>query len=403
MVKYSYKVVDAEGNMHSGTMEARSEGDVISALNARNQYIIEVTGGAKQSFLNKDIQIGGSVKLDDIVIFCRQLSALLKAGVPLDRALTTLQAQTEKPKMKEEILKLSAQIKQGSVTSAAMAEQSNIFPEILVRAIEAGEKTGNLDDAFLKMADYFHKSLNLQRRVKGAMAYPFVILFLTFGIAGGLLVFLIPEFAMFLEEAGGELPGLTQFYMNLSDFLVDYWYFVLAGFAGIAVVVRWWLRTPPGKMIFDTFKLSIPKVKVLLREIITARFSRSFSSMVSSGITIIEGLEIAAGAMGNKLAEQKVLEIIGEVKKGSPVSEQLRKTDMFPEMMLSMLSVGEETGTIDDMLIKVADYYEEVADNAIGKLLAMLPPVMIILVAALVGSIVLAMYLPVLDAITTAM
>jgi len=403
MESYRYKVVDTEGNIHHGTMDAKSEGEVLALLNARNQYAIEVEPAAKKSVFTKDINIGigNKITVANIVIFCRQIYALIKSGMPVDRALTTLQAQTESKKMKEEIIKLNAQIKQGSVMSAAMAEQPNAFPEILVRAVEAGEKTGNLDESFLRMATYFHKTLVLQRKIRGAMAYPIIVLVLVFGISLFLMVVVIPEFATFLEAAGGELPGLTVFYMNMSNWLVDYWYIFVGVTVGIVLLVRWWLKTPAGGAQFDSFKLSIPKANKLVAQILTARFSRSFSSMVSSGITIIEGLEIAATSMNNKFAERKVLEIIGEVKKGSPVSEQLRTIEVFPEMMLSMLSVGEETGSIDEMLVKVADYYEEEAEAAIDKLLSMIPPFMIIIIAALVGSIVLAMYLPVLDAMVT--
>jgi len=399
MESYRYKVVDAEGKIHNGAMNAKSENEVIAFLRTRNQFTIEIDKASKKSFITQDIKIGtGNVNVVSIVIFCRQLAAMLKAGMPLDRALTTQQAQTENKYMKEALAKLNAQIKQGIVMSRAMSEQSKAFPDILVRAVEAGEKTGNLDESLLRMATHFHKMLTLKRKVNGAMTYPIVVLILTFMIATFLIVWMIPQFAAFLETAGGELPGLTMFFVNLSDLVREYWYIFIAVIASVIYVFKRWLSTIKGRTQFDTLKLKLPKAGKLVMEIITARFTRTFSSMVASGITIVEAIEISASSMNNKYAEDKVMEIIEEVKKGSPVSEQLRSTRVFPEMMLSMLTVGEETGSIDEMLIKVADYYDAESEAALDKLLAMLGPLMIILVAAVVGTIVLAMYLPIFDA-----
>ena len=399
---YRYKIADTDGKIHTGTMSARSESEVIAFLRARNQFAIEIERDVKKSFLTQDIKIGsGRVGTIAIVVFCRQIAAMLKAGMPIDRALTAQLGQTESLGMREALTKLIAQIKQGMVMSRAMAEQPKVFPEILVRAVEAGEKTGNLDNAFIRMATYFHKALALRRKVNGAMAYPLVVLALTFAISAFLIVVIIPEFAMFLQTSGGELPGLTMFFVNLSDLVREYWYAFIAGMAIIAYGTKLVLGTPTGRLKFDTFKLKIPKVNRLVCEILTARFTRTFSAMVASGIPIVEAIEVSASSMNNKYAQNKVLAVIEEVKKGSPVSEQLRSAKVFPEMMLSMLAIGEETGSMDEMLGKVADYYDEESEAALDKLLAMLGPLMIVMVAAVVGTIVLAMYLPIFDAMTT--
>ena len=398
MDTFVYKAIDEGGRIYTGDMESNSESDVLSLLQSRNQFAITIEKKEKKSFLSRDIKIGTGVKTLDLVTFCRQLSAMLKAGMPLDRALFTQQAQTENPAMREAIANLSAQIKKGLVMSSAMAEQPKIFPEIFVRAVEAGEKTGDLDEALLRMATHFHKMLVLTRKVKGAMMYPGVVLIITFLMATFMVVWMIPQFAGFLEAAGGELPGLTMFFVNLSDSVREFWYFYIAGIAAIIVSVKVLLGSAKGQLKFDTLKLVLPKVGRLVKEIMTAKFTRTFSSMIASGVTIVEALEISAESMNNSYAEKRVLNIVEEIKKGSSVSDQLRSTGVFPEMMISMLTVGEETGQIDEMLIKVADYYDEESAAALDKLLAIIGPVMILLVAGVVGTIVVAMYLPIFDA-----
>jgi len=396
---YKYKFVGMDGKVQDGVMSAKSENEVIEFLRSRNQFALEIEQEGKKSIFTKDVKVGvGRVNLISLVIFCRQLAAMLKAGMPLDRAMSTQQSQTENKAMRDALQKLDSQIKQGMVMSVAMAEQPKAFPSIFVRAIEAGEKTGNLDNALIRMATHFHKMLVLRRKIRGAMSYPLIVLALTIAIASFLIIWAIPQFADFLG-ADGDLPALTQFYVNLSDALRTFWWAFILGIVGSIFGVRTLLRSDEGRVAFDRLKIKIPKAGRLVREILSARFTRTFSSMVASGITIVDAIEISATSMGNKYVEDKVLEIIDEVKKGAPVSDQLRSIDVFPPMMVSMLAVGEETGSIDEMLGKVADYYEEESEAALDKLLAMINPLMMVLIAAIVGSIVLAMYLPMFEAI----
>jgi len=400
---YKYKTVDASGRTQSGVLAAKSEVEVASYLREKDLFAISIEKMAKQNLLTKDVSIGSKrVKIVHLVIFCRQLSAMLKAGMPLDKSLTTQIRQTESKVMKKALITLSGQIQQGVLMSRAMYDQPNIFPKILINSVEAGEKTGHLDDALVKMGDYFYKQDIIKKKIKGAMWYPMAILIFTIGIATALIVLAVPAFAGVIIDSGGTVPGITQFYLDLSDSIRAYWYIYLLVIAALIFGVRRWLSTNKGRTSFDRVKLRLPKVKKLVKQIIAARFSRTFASMVTSGLSIIESIEIAGESLNNNYAENKVIAIIDEVKKGEPASKHLEATGIFPIMMVSMLSVGEEVGEIEDMMIKVADYYDEEATSAIDKLIALINPLMIVFVAGIVGSIVLALYMPLLDSILTA-
>jgi len=401
---FNYKSVDAKGTVSSGTMVGNSEKDIASFLNQNGQYPIDIYEEGKKSVLSQDIQLGsGRVKTVHVIVFCRQLAAMLKAGMPLDRALTTQQGQTENRQMRAAVAKLTAQVKQGKVMSDAMEEQPKVFPEILVRTIRAGEKTGNLDNALLQMGNHFHKIDAIKRKAKGAMIYPIACLTLTLAIATFLIVWAVPQFADNLSATGGDLPGITQFFVNLSDSIQQWWFIYIGSIVLVVVLLKAWLSTPSGKTIFGMLSLTIPGIKKLIKEIITAKFTRTFSSMIASGISIVEALEISADSMDNRHAEIKARNIIKSVEEGAVVSVQLRETGVFPEMMLSMLAVGEETGSIDEMLVSVAEYYDEESMAAIDKLLALMNPIMILLLAGIVGTIAIAIYLPMLEMVTAVM
>jgi len=401
---FIYKVIDSNGNISSGTMAGNTENEIVSYLSQNGQYPIEVREEGKKTVLTQDIQIGsGVVQRVHVIVFCRQLAAMLKAGMPLDKALATQHSQTANKQMKAAVAKLTASVKQGTSMSGAMAEQPKVFPDILVRTVAAGERTGNLDNSLLQMGNHFHRMDAITRKAKGAMVYPVACLTLTLAIAAFLIVWAVPQFAANLQETGGDLPGITQFFVNISD-SVRAWWFIYIGVTVLVIILsKWWLSTPVGKSAFGQLSLSLPLVKNLVREIITAKFTRTFSSMVASGISIVEALELSADAMDNRYAELKTKAIVSNIKEGEAVSVSLRTTNVFPEMMLSMLSVGEETGSIDEMLESVSEYYDEESMAAIDKLLALINPIMILVLAVVVGSIALAIYLPMLESITTAM
>ena len=403
MPNFVYKAVDAKGAITNGKMAGNSDRDVITFLRQEGQYPIDVHEEGKSSVLAKDIQIGsGKVKKVHVIVFCRQLAAMLKAGMPLDRALTTQQGQTEDKTMRVAVAKLTALVKQGNTMSDAMAEQPNAFPEILARSVAAGERTGNLDTSLLQMGNHFHRMDAITRKAKGAMMYPIACLTLTFAIAAFLIVWAVPQFAENLSDQGGELPGITQFFVNISDSIQNWWYIYIGIIVLFVVLLRTWLSTEGGKRIAGKLVLSLPKIKTLVKQILTAKFSRTFSSMVACGLSIIDALELAVDSMDNRYAEIKTKAVVPEIREGTAVSICLRRTEVFPEMMLSMLAVGEETGSIDEMLESVSEYYDEESMAAIDKLLALINPIMILVLAVVVGSIALAIYMPMLEAITTA-
>ena len=404
MQTFRYKATDVSGMTRTGVLNAESENEIINMLREKALRPVSIQQVEQTSTdLDQFALFKKKVKLVDISVFCRQLSAMLKAGMALDRAISTQILQTENKTLKESLTKVSSQVKQGNPLSKCFAEQPTIYPKLLVNMVEAGEITGDMDGALTRMATHFEKENKINRRIKGAMMYPIVLLTLTIVVAIALLVFVIPQFSGLFQAAGGGLPGLTQFVVNISDFIKGYWYILIIVLIAIVVGIKYWLKTTNGRFTFDSWKLKLPIVKKPMQQIVTARFTRTLSTMLSSGISLVHSMESAAETSNNVLVVKKIGEALEDLKQGAPLTMQLRKTELFPEMMLSMIGIGEETGEMDSMLSKTADYYDEEFDSAIGKLLSLLEPLLIIFMAGVIGFIVIAMYMPIFDLATTVM
>ena len=391
---FKYRALDASGQMLSGVIAAGSESEAISLIRGRNQRLIQLMAEEPKA---QDIELPflkPKVKLVDLTMFCKQLSTMLGAGVPVNRALDIQIAQTVNKKLKDTLQKVSSSIKQGMPLSKAMRQFPEDFPPLMLNMIEAGELTGKLDEVLARLYVNYAKENAINKKVCNAMIYPMLLGFLTLAVMILMLTVVLPMFADMFSSSGGALPLPTRIMMAISDSLRNYWYIYIAVIGSAVFLLKWYVKTTDGRYNFDQIKLTAPIISGLMKEIITARFTRTLSTLLGSGISIIKALESATEITNNMVVSESMVSVINDVKKGMSVSSLLKRVPVFPPMMLSMVSVGEETGALDDMLEKTADYYDEELESAIAKMVALIEPVMIVFMGVGIGAIVIAMYLP---------
>jgi len=392
---YKYRAVDVNGYKVTGELTAKSSQEVIDLLHERTCRPINIEEKVKTAKEFGQVEIiSKKVKTKDLVVFCRQLSTMLRAGLALDKAMRLLIGQTSHKTLNSVLEEVSTRIGQGVSLSSAMKEHETVFPRILVNMIEAGELTGGLDIALVRMADYFAKQNKINNKVKGAMIYPAILICLTLVVFTGLMLFIVPIFIDLFESSGIEMPVITRFLISVSKGMTSYWYLYLAGVAGIVYGIKAFLAWDKGRQWFDMRKLTLPLVRGPMRQLVTARFTRTLSTLLSSGIQLVNALGSAAETVNNVIIEKAVIETAEDVKKGVSLTAQLEKIPYFPRMMTSMVGIGEESGELDGMLEKTADYYDEEADAAIKKLTSFIEPLALLMVGIVVGVVVIAMYLP---------
>jgi len=392
---YRYRAVNVNGHRITGELTAKSSQEVIDLLHERDCRPTNIEEKVKTAKEVGQIDIiPKKVKTKDLTIFCRQISTMLRAGLPLDKAMRLLIGQTSHKTLKQAMEEVSTKISQGVSLSSAMKEHAKVFPKILVNMIEAGELTGGLDIALVRMADYFAKQNKINNKIKGAMIYPIILLCMTVLVFVGLMIFIVPIFIELFDSSGTEMPAITRFLISISEGMTTYWYLYLGAVVGIVYGVRTFLAWEKGRNWFDTCKLTLPLVRGPMQQLVTARFTRTLSTLLSSGIQLVNAMVSAAETVNNTIVEKAVIEAAEDVKKGVPLAAQLEKIPYFPPMMTSMVGIGEESGELDGMLEKTADYYDEEADAAIKKLTSFIEPLALVLVGVVVGVVVIAMYLP---------
>jgi type IV pilus assembly protein PilC len=378
-----------------GALSAASESEAINIVRGRKLRLIQLD---VEDDKPKDIELPflqPKVKVSDISMFCKQLSTMLKAGVPLSRALDIQSTQTVNKVLMNAVVQVSSYIKQGMPLSKAMRQFPKVFPLLLLNMIEAGELTGKLDEVLASMNIHYDKENKLNNKIRGAMIYPMVLGCLTILIIIVMLTYVMPMFASMFTSMVLPLP--TRILLGLSDSLRNFWFMYIIVIGGSVLGFRLFIQSNSGRHIYDQTKLSIPKIKGLMTSIITARFTRTLSTLLSSGISIIKALESAAEITNNVIVMDSMAGVVNDVKKGVSLSSLLRRARIFPPMMVSMLSVGEETGAIDEMLSKTADYYDEELETSLSSLVSLLEPLMIVFMGVMVGLIVIAMYLPMFE------
>ncbi len=396
MATYAFKAVDLAGVPARGELEAPDKQAVTDQLRQRGLIILDIneqkTAVTSQDLFDRFKKISGR----DLTVMTRQLATMVASGMSILRAFHVLEEQTENDKLKGILATVRTDIEAGISLSDALAKHPDVFNRLYVSMARTGEMAGMLEDALMRVAEQLEKQDSLRRQVRSAMAYPMMIGIFSLVVLLALVAFLIPVFEdVFQEQEGAKLPFVTQITVTASHALTGQWYLILAGTIGLTFLVKKWKKSEMGTAQWDTIKLKIPaKIGDVIHKIALARWSRTFSGLVHAGVPILQAIEITGATAGNVHIERAMDEVRDSVQKGGTIAEPLRKNHMFPTMVAHMVGVGEETGNLDGMLGKIADFYEDEVAAVVKALTSILEPVMIILVGAIVGFIVISMYLP---------
>ncbi len=393
-LNFAYKAVDGAGLPQKGMISGISESAVMAELKTRGFQVMRLD--EKKSGLKMELSIlPKRVKAAELTIMTRQLATMVSSGMTLLRAFYVLEDQVENPKLKDTLSAVREDIEAGANFSDALEKHPKVFNPLYVAMIRAGEAGGVLEQAMDRTADQLEKDDELRRQVKGAMAYPAVVLTFAMATLLGLIAFIVPVFVGVFKDFGGELPLITKFTVNLSSYVTGYWYILLFGSIAMVVAFVKWKKSSWGRPQWDKFRLRLPvKIGATIQKIALARWSRTFSALYSAGVPIMQAIEVTGKTAGNTVVEKAMVDVIASVKSGGTISAPLRNAPIFPGMVAQMIAVGEETGNLDTMLTKVADFYEAEVAAAIKALTSILEPVMIVLVGGIVGFIVIAMYMP---------
>ncbi|MEW6054514.1 MAG: type II secretion system F family protein [Nitrospirota bacterium] len=390
-----------KGTIESGEITASTKEDVIAQLRRRNITATLVTEKAKKAGGLKLPVIGGGVKDKDIVVFTRQFATMIDAGLPLVQALDILSNQVENKVLGKSLQQIKTDVESGATYADALKKHPRIFSELYVNMVAAGEAGGILDTILNRLASYIEKAMKLKKKVKGAMVYPAVVSSIAILVIAVIMIFVVPTFAKMFSQLGGTLPLPTKIIIDMSNFIAGIGGLLVLGatiaFVVFIVQVR---RTEKGKHIIDRIMLRLPIFGPLLNKVAVAKFTRTLGTLVSSGVPILDGLEITAKTSGNKVIEYAIMDVRKGVVGGKTLAEPITKAKVFPPMVTHMIAVGESTGALDAMLSKIADFYDDEVDSAVSNLTAMMEPMLMVFLGGAVGFIVVAMYLPIFKLIT---
>lgn len=400
MPTYIYKARNMSGGIVTGTIESESQRSVILRLKQQHLMVISAEEEKPNPFmdtLNKmSVSFLGRVGLKDLVLFSRQLSTLINAGIPIVQCLNVLIDQVENKNFKNIIMTIREDIEKGASITMAMSKHPVVFNQLYTSMVKSGESGGVLDEVLERISSYLESVQSLQRKVQTAMAYPAVVSVVAIGIVIFLLTFVIPAFRGVFESFDAPLPLPTQILISLSDLMRKYLPYFLLGCVIIFFIIRFLVtKTEKGRITFDSVRLRIPVFGALFRKIAVSRFSRTLGTLVRSGVSILEALEIVSKTSGNKIVELAVMGARSSIREGERITDPLRECGVFPPMVIQMVSVGEETGALDNMLMKVADYYDREVDMTVSALASLIEPLLIVVLGLVVGTIVICMYLPI--------
>jgi type IV pilus assembly protein PilC len=386
----------ANGQIQKGQVEVKSREEVSAYLRKNRMMLVSVREAPKKLSLGGGLG-KGRVKTRDIVIFTRQFATMINAGLPLVQSLTILADQTENKLLKEVSKAVVHDVESGNTLADAFAKHPRAFTSLYVNMVAAGEAGGILDTILLRLATFLEKSDALIRKVKGAMIYPGVIFSVAFIAIAVLLIFVIPTFQSMFASVNMELPLPTRIVIGMSQLLIGFWWAFIGVIAGTVFGLKRYYATIGGQRNIDGLMLRAPVLGDILRKSAVSRFTRTLGTLISSGVSILDGLEITAKTAGNMVIHDAVMESRQSIAGGETISAPLAKSKVFPPMVISMIAVGEQTGGLDEMLTKIADFYDEEVDVAVSSLLSLMEPVMIVVLGVIVGGMVVAMYLPIFD------
>jgi type IV pilus assembly protein PilC len=420
MGKFSYVALDSRGKETKGTLDVASQNEAIGRLKEMGFFptkVVEVKGkekaepkakggaggkaGKKGGGLNVNINIkipglSGKVKAKVLTAFTRQLATLVDAGLPLLRGLRVLEKQEKNPTLKQIIGELALSIEGGSTFSEGLAQHPKVFNRLYVNMVKAGELGGVLEVVLARLADFMEKAQKIKGKVVAAMFYPTAVMVVAVAILTVLMIWVVPQFKNIFKDMlpGKPLPGFTEFVLSISDAIAHHFLMTAGGVAAFFFVLAMVIRTKPGRRVFDRFKLNMPVLGPVLTKVAISRFSRTLGTLVSSGVPILQALTIVKETSGNVIVGNAVAAVHESVKEGETITAPLENSNVFPPMVISMVDVGEQTGALPEMLMKIADNYDEEVDNAVAAMTSLLEPIMIVFLAVIVGSIVIALFLP---------
>lgn len=394
MAVYECVAVDRTGKQQKKSIEAQNEERAKEFL--KNEGLIPISV-KEQNFLNKDIHLGSkNVKPRDLSVFCRQFNSILSAGVTILNALQMLSEQTENKNLREAVRQVQIDVEKGESLTGAMSKHKETFPTLLIHMVEAGEASGSLEVAFERMAVQFEKQAKVQGLVKKALIYPIAIVVVAIAVLIVMLVVVFPQFQEMFDDLGSELPAITKVVMSMSHFVQHFWWLLAFTVVGIVVGINAYKKTPNGQLFFSKVSLRMPFVSGLTTKSASATLARTLSTLLAAGIPLVDSVEITAKVLNNVIIKTALEDAIDEIKRGIPLSSPLRDSGVFPPMVYQMTRIGEETGNIEGMLEKIADYYEEEVETATASLTALLEPMIIVVLGVMVGFILLAIYMPIL-------
>lgn len=394
MPGFSYVAVDKRGKEKRGSLEAETRERALEQLKAEGLIPVSVR---EQGALNKEIDfsIGKKVKPRDLSVFCRQFVSITQAGVPMKEALQMLSEQTENKWLKRAISEVLLNVEKGNTLADSMRSQPDIFPPMLVNMVEAGEQSGSLEMAFSRMAVHFEKEAKLKATIKKATIYPIILVIAAIGVIAVMLLFVIPIFIDMFADLDIEMPALTMFVMNSSKWMTSHWYVLLAIIVGVVVAYKLIYRTTQGRLTIDRIKMKMPLFGKLTVKTACSQFARTMSTLLMSGISTIDALETTSKIVNNIHYTNAMLKAREEVMKGVPLSEPLEASGIFPPMVYHMTGIGEETGNVEEMLEKMADYYDEEVEMTTQSVLAAMEPIIILFMALIIGTLVIAVISPI--------
>ena len=392
MAIFAYKAKTKDGKLMKGKIESVNKKEALNELRHMDLIVFEVA--ALNTVLNKDISLRKSLKSKDFIVFLRQFSSLMNAGILLVDALDLLAAQSTSLALKEALEEVSEEVREGVPLSEAMAKKPKLFPELLIHMIHSAEVSGRLEEVLQQMADYYEKQHRIKQKISTAMTYPLVVGVLAFLVTAFLLVFIVPIFGDMFASMGSELPAITQIVLTLSGLLQRYWWLVLLGIGGLVGVVIQLGKKDQVAYVFDVLQLKVPILGTFIQKTLLARMTQTLSSLINSSVPILQAIEVTSKVVGNRVVEQVLLQAQKDVEQGESLAKPMVDHWFFPPLIIQMIQVGESSGELDEMLKKVSEIYDQEVQEASDKLQALIEPIMIIFLSGVVGVIVLSIVVP---------
>jgi type IV pilus assembly protein PilC len=399
MPTFQYKARNFDGKVVANEAEGDSKEAVIGRLRERGYFVTSITEkrtGSVLPFFGM-----GKVATKEVAIFAQMFSVMIGSGVPLVRCLSIMQAQLENPAFAKIIGTIRGDVEGGATFSAALAKHPQAFDTLFVNLVKAGEAGGILDKILNRLAEYLEKAEDLKQKVKGALTYPVVILSIAFVVVLALIMFVLPQFKSIFESMNVELPAVTQMLLSLSDIMQEYWMIIIPSLLLVPISVVQFFKSSQGKRVLDTNILRMPVLGMMMRKVAVARFTRTLGTMIASGVPILQALEVTAATAGNIVIKEAVDKTRASIREGESIADPLKTSGVFPPMVVQMIAVGEETGELDKMLMKIANFYDTEVDNAVKGLTSVIEPIVIVFMGLIIGGIVLAVFMPMLKLVNS--